>query len=227
MDDEERSPAPTARSAGGRGYAARVLPDRDLAGLGPTPGLPDEAFEHDGLLTKRTLRALALAHLRPAPGARLWDLGCGAGSVAIEWARAGGLEPPAEAIGVEQDPVRADRARRNAARLGVGAQVEIRCGDVDAAVSSLPRPDAVFLGGGLSSHLLERCLAALPAGGRLVAHAVTLESEATLVAALREHGGEVLRVAVEAVAPLGGRLGWRPARAIVHFSHTRGVAGGR
>lgn len=186
-----------------------------VLGLPDVPGLPDEAFEHDGLVTKRAVRALALAHLRPRDHQRLWDLGAGCGSVAIEWVRA---YPASTAIGVERDPVRAARARTNAIRMADPARLEIREATIAEAVSSLPTPDAVFIGGGVDRSTLDACLAALPTGGRLVAHAVTLETEQVLLAARQRYGGGLTRLAVEHAEPLGRYLGWRPLRPVVQWS---------
>ncbi len=184
-------------------------------GLPTLPGLPDDAFEHDGQLTKRDLRASALARLAPLPGQLLWDVGAGAGSVAIEWSRA---HPRNRAVAVERDQVRADRIRRNAERLGV-PELRVVTGPAPEALTGLPAPDAVFVGGGLAS--LDVCREALRDGGRLVAHAVTLESEQVLAAAYREHGGELVRLAVEHAAPLGGFTGWTPARTVTQWSYSK------
>jgi precorrin-6Y C5,15-methyltransferase (decarboxylating) len=186
----------------------------------PTPrtswaaGLPDDAFEHDGQLTKRDARASALSRLAPRPGAVLWDLGAGAGSVGIEWLRA---HPLTEAVAVEADADRASRIRRNAGCLGV-PRLRVVEGAAPGALEGLPVPDAVFIGGGLSEHLLERCLDALHPHGRLVAHGVTLETEQVLAAAYRLHGGELTRIAVEHAAPLGSRTGWTPLRAVTQWT---------
>ncbi|WP_236789013.1 precorrin-6y C5,15-methyltransferase (decarboxylating) subunit CbiE [Amycolatopsis sp. GM8] len=178
----------------------------------PLLGLPDDVFEHDGQLTKRDLRALALARLEPLPGQLLWDVGAGAGSVAIEWSRA---HPSNRAIAIERDAERAACIGRNAETLGV-PDLQVVTGAVPDALDRLPAPNAVFLGGGLSSW--RRCFDALAPGGRLVAHAVTLESEQVLAQAYRECGGELTRVAVEHAAPLGGFTGWTPARTVTQWS---------
>jgi precorrin-6Y C5,15-methyltransferase (decarboxylating) len=183
----------------------------------PAPGLPDEAFENDGQLTKRDVRASALAQLRPVPGQLLWDLGAGAGSVAIEWAR---MNPRCRAVAVERDPDRADRIRRNADRLGVPA-VRVVIGEAAAVLAELPPPDAIFIGGGVSGALIDRGWAALSGGGRLVAHAVTVESERVLLDAWRRLGGELSRISVERMEAIGSLHGWRPARAVVQWSITR------
>jgi len=180
-------------------------------------GLPDEAFEHDGQLTKRDLRASALARLAPRPGALLWDVGAGSGSVGIEWLRA---HPATEAVAVESDPERAARIGRNAARLGV-PRLLVVTGRAPDALADLPAPDAVFVGGGASEQVVERCLDALAPHGRLVAHGVTLETEQLLAAAYQRHGGELTRISVEHAAPLGGRTGWTPLRAVTQWAVAR------
>lgn len=181
------------------------------------PGLPDDAFDHDGLITKRHARASAFAFLRPRVGELLWDIGTGSGAMAIEWCRAA---PDARAIGLERNPERAARARSNVERLAAG-RVEVRVGDAAALVSDLPRPDAVFVGGGATSGVLEACWAALAPGGRLVAHSVTVESEHVLVEMYRAHGGELARIGIEHAEPLGRFLAWTPLRAITAWSVRR------
>ena len=179
------------------------------------PGLSDDAFEHDGQLTKRDLRASALARLAPRPGALLWDVGAGAGSVSVEWMRA---HPTCRAVAVERDAARAARAGRNAARLGVPG-LEVVTGRAPAVLAGLPGPDAVFVGGGATAEgVLDACRDALRPGGRLVVHGVTLETEALLVGEHGRHGGELTRVSVETAAPLGGFSAWTPARAVVQWS---------
>ncbi|MFY0407081.1 precorrin-6y C5,15-methyltransferase (decarboxylating) subunit CbiE [Solicola sp. PLA-1-18] len=179
------------------------------------PGLPDDAFEHDGQLTKRDVRASALARLAPTPGELLWDVGAGAGSLGIEWMRA---HPRNRAVAVEGDPVRAERIARNASALGVPA-LQVVTGRAPDALAGLPAPDAVFVGGGATvDGLLEACVAALRPGGRLVAHGVTLETEARLHRAYVEHGGELTRLSVEHADAIGGFTGWAPARAVVQWS---------
>ena len=185
---------------------------------GWTAGLPDDAYDHDGQLTKRDLRACALARLAPAPGQLLWDIGAGAGSIGIEWMRA---HPSCRAIAVEANHQRAQRITDNAANLGVPG-LQVLCAAAPAALAELPAPDAVFVGGGLTTPaVLDDCLQALRPGGRLVAHAVTLETEAVMVAAHRDHGGELCRIHVEHAAPLGSFTGWTPARAVTQWAWTR------
>ena len=197
--------------------AIECLADAGAPAYGWTPGLPDDAYGHDGQLTKRDLRAAALARLAPRPGELLWDLGAGSGSIGIEWAR---TDPRCRTIAVERDPERAARIAENAARLGVPG-LEVITGDTATTVAELPTPDAIFVGGGLSAELLRGCWDRLPSGGRLVAHAVTLETEQLLVDGWREHGGELVRIGVERMEPLGRFHGWKPARPVVQWSVAR------
>ena len=213
----------TGTAAGWSGSAPRLhvlaLELDGPAAAGWTPGLPDDAFEHDGQLTKRDLRASALARLAPVPGEHLWDVGAGAGSIGIEWMRA---HRTCRATAVESHPERAARITRNAARLGVPG-LEVVPGRAPDALAGLPAPDAVFVGGGATAPgVLDACLAALAGGGRLVAHGVTLETEQLLARLLTEHGGELTRTAVETAAPVGGFTGWTPARTVTQWAYTRG-----
>lgn len=180
-------------------------------------GLPDDVFEHDGQLTKRDARASALARLAPRPGALLWDVGAGAGSISIEWLRA---HPLTEAVAIEGDAERAARITRNAARLGV-PRIRVVHGRAPDALAGLRAPDAVFIGGGMSEELVEHCLAALAPHGRLVAHGVTLETEQLLAASYQRHGGELTRISVEHAAQLGGMTGWTPLRTVTQWTVTR------
>ena len=191
------------------------LPTSDeLATLGTTPGLADEAFEHDGLITKRHVRASAFAFLRPAAGELLWDVGLGSGAMAIEWCRAA---PGASAIGLERKAERAERARRNIERM-VPGRVRIVIGEASRALAGLPAPDAVFLGGGVTDGVLDDCWAALKPGGRIVAHGVTLDTETLLAGWYRAHGGSLSRLLVENVEQLGRFLSWTPARAVTQWA---------
>ncbi|MGW8631743.1 precorrin-6y C5,15-methyltransferase (decarboxylating) subunit CbiE [Streptomyces sp. NPDC055793] len=187
----------------------------DALRLGAVPGLPDAAYEHDGQLTKRHIRAATLGALAPAPGELLWDVGGGSGSIAVEWMR---THPACRAITVERDPARAERITRNAERLGVPG-LQVVTGAAPEALAGLPRPDAVFVGGGLTAPgLLAACWDALPDGGRMVANTVTLESEALLADAHRRHGGELVRLAVAHAVPVGGFTGWRQAMPVTQWT---------
>lgn len=182
--------------------------------LGWAPGLPDDAFEHDGQITKRDVRASALSRLQPRPGEHLWDVGGGSGSIGIEWMRA---HPSCRATAVEAHPERAARIVRNAHALGVPG-LRVVEGRAPAALAGLDAPDAVFIGGGATvPGVLEACLAALRPGGRLVVHGVTLETEVVLAEAHKAHGGELTRLSVEASAPIGRFTGWTPARTITQW----------
>jgi precorrin-6Y C5,15-methyltransferase (decarboxylating) len=182
------------------------------------PGLPDDAFENDGALTKRHVRAATLAALAPTPCALLWDVGAGSGSVAIEWLRA---EASARAIAIERREDRAERIRGNAATLGVPS-LEVVIGGAPGALDGLEAPDAVFIGGGLTAPgLIARCWDALGPWGRIVANAVTLEGEHMLVAARAEHGGELARIEVAHAEPIGSFTGWRAQRPVVQWSCAR------
>ncbi|MYZ48010.1 precorrin-6y C5,15-methyltransferase (decarboxylating) subunit CbiE [Propylenella binzhouense] len=177
-------------------------------------GLPDDAFRHDGKITKREARALALAKLAPHPGARLWDVGAGCGSIAIEWMRAADR---AEAIALEPRADRRALAALNAAHLGVPG-LRIVDGAAPEALAGLDEPDAVFLGGGIARETIAAVCRALPSGGRLVAHAVTLESEAELLAARAGHGGDLVRLSVARAEAVGPFTGWRPAMPVTQWA---------
>ena len=174
--------------------------------LARTPGLSDELFEHDGQITKREIRAITLSALGPRRGELLWDVGAGAGSVAIEWMLA---DPSLRAIAIEARNDRAVRIRRNAAAFGVPG-LEIVEGRAPAAFDDLAPPDAVFIGGG-AIDVLDAAVRALRPCGRLVVNAVTLETEALLVARHATLGGDLTRVEIARAEPVGRRHGWRPA----------------
>lgn len=185
-------------------------------------GLPDDAFLHDGQLTKRAVRAATLAALAPLPGELLWDVGAGCGSIAIEWLRAA---QGTRAVAVERMPVRAGFIARNAARLGVPG-IEIVTGEAPEALAGLAAPDAIFLGGGTSHPALWEALwQALTPGGRLVANAVTVEGEAALAQWHRRHGGSLTRLSVAHAEPLGDQLGWRPAMTVTQLAATKDASG--
>jgi precorrin-6B C5,15-methyltransferase / cobalt-precorrin-6B C5,C15-methyltransferase len=187
------------------GANARIVP---LA-----PSLDDALFENDGQLTKREVRAVTLSSLAPRHGELLWDIGLGAGSVAIEWLL---CHPSLRAIGIEERAERATRAAHNAAALGT-PDLEIVTGRAPDALTSLAAPDAIFIGGGLSDGVLESAWDALKPGGRLVANAVTIEGEQQLSAALLRFGGELVRIEIARAEPVGMLHGWRPAMPVTHW----------
>ncbi|MGB0570895.1 MAG: precorrin-6y C5,15-methyltransferase (decarboxylating) subunit CbiE [Alphaproteobacteria bacterium] len=198
------------------GPDARIFPQ--------VPGLPDNAFVHDGQMTKRIIRAATIAALAPLPGQTLWDLGAGCGSVAIEWLRtAQDIQGQgATAIAVERDADRCAMAAQNAARLGTPF-LDIVHDDTAQAVPKLTNPDAVFIGGGLSEDedLIGNIWERLGPSGRLVANVVTLEGETALLNAHAKHGGELTRIAVSHADPVGGLTGWRPAMPVTQWSVVR------
>ncbi len=213
------------------GLASEDWQDRDLADFnslaieclaGPgavlrprAPGLPDEAFRHDGQMTKREVRAATLSALMPMPGQLLWDVGAGCGSVSVEWMRA---ERHARAIAVERHEARLEMIAENAQALGTPG-LKIVAGEAPAVLEGLEAPDAVFIGGGATSDgLIDLCWNALKPGGRLVANAVTLESEQILVNRHAELGGELCRIAVSRAAPVGPYHGWRPLMPVTQYS---------
>ncbi|PKU21733.1 precorrin-6y C5,15-methyltransferase (decarboxylating) subunit CbiE [Telmatospirillum siberiense] len=182
--------------------------------LACVPGLPDDAFHHDGQLTKREIRAATLAALAPWPGAHLWDVGAGCGSIAIEWCRAGGT-----ATAIEKDADRCAMIGGNALALGV-PHLDLRQGSApDVLAGIATRPDALFVGGGLSAPgVLDACWAALPSGGRMVANAVTAESEALLLAWQARNGGSLTRLSIARLESTGRFHSWHPAMPVTQYS---------
>ncbi|MHC8322573.1 precorrin-6y C5,15-methyltransferase (decarboxylating) subunit CbiE [Pseudomonas sp. GB2N2] len=171
-------------------------------------GLPDSAFKHDGQLTKRDVRAITLARLAPVPGELLWDVGAGSGSIGIEWMR---THPSCRALAIEADEGRQSLIEHNRDALGVPGLQLIR-GKAPQALAGLERPDAVFIGGGVTREgVLDACWTQLKPGGRLIANAVTLQSEMTLMAWREQHGGELTRIHIAQAQPLGDFDTWRQA----------------
>lgn len=186
------------------------------AGLSRASGLPDDVFAHDGQITKRPVRALTLSALAPRPGQRLWDVGAGSGSISVEWCLAGG-----HALSIEARPDRVSVIRTNAARFGVTDLLTVVEGEAPSVLGNLPAPDAIFVGGGASAALFDLLWSRIATNARLVANAVTLETEALLVAQHDHRGGELMRIEVAHAAPLGGMRGWVPARPVVQWSVVR------
>ncbi len=182
------------------------------------PGLTDDLFQHDGTMTKQEVRAVTVGKLMPMRGALLWDVGCGCGSVAVEWMRAARY---ARAIGIEPKPERQVFAAANAVALGVPG-LRIVDGVAPAALDGLEAPDAIFIGGGLSREAFAACWDALRPLGRLVANAVTLESEALLLALYKDHGGALVKLNVQRAEPIGastaGLTGWRPMMPVTQWA---------
>jgi precorrin-6Y C5,15-methyltransferase (decarboxylating) len=190
--------------------AVDFLPDERVGGV-----LPDDLLHHDGQITKPTVRAVTLAALAPRPGELLWDVGSGSGSIAVEWCRSGS---GCRAVAFETRPARRDRIIANA--IAFGADIDVR-GEAQEGFEGAAQPDAIFIGGGLTGPgLVDACLAQLPAGGRLVANAVTAESEALLVQWHTRLGGELRRFQHYQGEPLGGFTGWRPQMPITQWQLT-------
>lgn len=203
-----------ANIAGLNVVAIECVAGPDAVWLPMCAGLPDEAFCHDGQLTKSVVRAATLAALRPYPGALLWDVGAGCGSVAIEWMRAA---PNARALAVESNTSRCQLIVKNSANLGVPG-VKLVKGHAPDILLELSRPDAVFIGGGLTMDgMFEICWRALLPAGVLVANGVTLEGETMLINLHAKHGGQLLRISVEQAAPMGKFNGWQQARPVTQL----------
>lgn len=196
--------------------AVEVMPDADARIFGMAPGLPDDAFIHDGLLTKREIRAVTLSALSPRPGEILWDVGAGNGSIAIEWLR---INPSGRALAVERDHDRAQVLRINANRLGAPS-VEIIEGSAPDVLDEIPGdPDVIFIGGGLTSgETLETCWDRLPSGGRLVVNVVALESAALLFAFQKRFGGTLTQLAIARNAPVGAMTKFEPMAPVIQYA---------
>jgi precorrin-6Y C5,15-methyltransferase (decarboxylating) len=186
--------------------AITCIADPGITGWSRLAGLPDTAYHHDGQLTKRAVRAITLAALAPLPGQLLWDVGAGCGSIGIEWMRS---HARCRAIAIESHTTRRQYIADNAAALGT-PDLQIIAGEAPAALQGLPPPDAVFIGGGLTTaNLLATCWQALRTGGRLVANAVTVESEQLLLQWHSQCGGELSRIALQRAEPISKFFGWK------------------
>jgi precorrin-6Y C5,15-methyltransferase (decarboxylating) len=186
-------------------------------GIPRAAGLPDDLFAHDGQITRRAVRALTLSALAPHAGEVLWDIGAGSGSVGIEWLLAGGGHVHA----IEAAADRAARARANAETFGLSHRYTLHEHRAPEGLDALPAPDAVFIGGGASETLLTRLWEVTPPGTRIVANAVTLETEALLTRWSATQGGTLLRIDLAEAAAIGPKRGWRAAWPIVQWSITR------
>jgi precorrin-6Y C5,15-methyltransferase (decarboxylating) len=182
-------------------------------GLSQSCGLADDLFAHDGQITKRPMRALALSALAPRAGERLWDIGAGSGSVSVEWALSDGT-----AVAIEQRDDRAANIRVNAVSFGLADKIDIAVGHAPEVLRGLAPPQAVFFGGGLDGVMFDAVWSLVPRRTRLVAHAVTLETEALLHELQRRRGGELMRVEIAHAAPLGDFRSWEAVRPVVQWS---------
>ncbi|MCK1715379.1 MULTISPECIES: precorrin-6y C5,15-methyltransferase (decarboxylating) subunit CbiE [unclassified Bradyrhizobium] len=185
-------------------------------GIPRSSGVADDLFVHDGQITKRPVRALALSALAPRAGERLWDIGAGSGSISIEWALCGGT-----AVAIEAREDRAANIRSNAAALGLAHRIAVIAGTAPEALAALEVPDAVFIGGGIDTEMFDAVWSRLAQGTRLVAHAVTIETEALLGELHQRHGGELMRVEIAHAGPLGRYRSWETARPVVQWSAVR------
>lgn len=185
-------------------------------GIPRSSGLSDDLFVHDGQITKRPVRALALSALAPRPGERLWDIGAGSGSISVEWALCGGT---ATAIEARED--RTANICSNAATFGLEHRITVITAAAPEALAKLDPPNAAFIGGGLDSAMFDAIWSRLAPGARLVAHAVTLETEALLGELHQRHGGELMRVEIAHAAPLGRYRSWEATRPVVQWSAMR------
>ena len=201
-----------------RGFSHPVCVAFEVAGDGDVlplaSGRGDHWFDSDGQITKQPVRALTLSALAPRPFEQLWDIGGGSGSIGIEWLLS---DSTLSATAIEPRPDRADRIRENAAKLGVD-RLHVLEGKAPDVLSGLPAPDVVFVGGGLSPALMAY-LETLPKGTRLVANAVTLESEALLTQAQAWLGGDLMRIEIANTAAIGPKRGWRAAYPITQWTH--------
>lgn len=198
------------------------------AGRSLAPGLADDAYLHDGQLTKREVRAITLARLAPRAGQHLWDIGAGAGSIAIEWLLAGAATPdhPTTAIALESSAERIAVIIENAHRLGV-PELGVMEGRAPDILPDAPDPDAVFIGGGVGTPgLIDDCLFRLKPGGRLVANAVSLAGEARLLDLQRRHGGDLLRLAISRAEPMGRTVGWKSMAPVTQWALVKAAPSG-
>jgi precorrin-6Y C5,15-methyltransferase (decarboxylating) len=194
--------------------AIEVIAAANARVLARAAGLPDHLFEHDGQISKREIRAVTLSALGPRRGELLWDIGAGSGSIAIEWMLA---DPTMRAIAVEARADRAARIRRNAAAFGVPG-LDVIEGTAPGAFEGLATPDAIFIGGGAGDPVLDAAITALRPGGRLVVNAVTLATEAALIARHGALGGELIRISIARADAVGTKTGWRPAMPVTQWA---------
>jgi precorrin-6Y C5,15-methyltransferase (decarboxylating) len=183
------------------------------------PGLPDSAYHHDGQLTKREVRAVTLSALAPLPKQLLWDIGAGCGSIAIEWLRS---DRRCQAIAIERHQTRLQYIADNAAALGV-PHLKLVAGSAPLALKDLPQPDAIFIGGGVTTpDLLATCWQALRSGGRLVVNAVTVESEQVQFQGQQQWGGELTRIGIQRAEAIGKFLGWKALATVTQWVVVKG-----
>ncbi|OBA74147.1 precorrin-6Y-methylase [Mycobacterium sp. 1554424.7] len=190
--------------------AVHYLPDERMSSY------PDDAFAHDGQITKHGVRAVTLAALAPRPGERLWDVGAGSGSISVEWCLSW---RGCSALAFERHEWRRLNIGANAAAFGVNIDVR---GEAPEGFDGAEAPSAIFIGGGLTQPgLLDACLEKLPSGGRLVVNAVTAESESLLTQCYSRFGGQLRRLQHYQGEPVGGFTGWRPQFPVTQWTMTK------
>jgi precorrin-6B C5,15-methyltransferase / cobalt-precorrin-6B C5,C15-methyltransferase len=193
--------------------AIECITDADTVQLPITPGLPDNAFSHDGQLTKREIRAATVSALSPFPGMTLWDVGAGCGSISIEWMR---QNPQNKAIAFENRDDRANHISQNARKLGVPG-LKLLCGKAPEILSDQPAPDRIFIGGGLTNGVFEHCWSALKTGGVLVANTVTTQGESLAFGLAETYDGELTRLNFSRAVKIGGFTSWKPYRQVTQL----------
>ncbi|MCC5641241.1 precorrin-6y C5,15-methyltransferase (decarboxylating) subunit CbiE [Nostoc sp. CHAB 5844] len=199
--------------------AVDCIADVGVLSLPRLPGLADNAYHHDGQLTKREVRAITLSTLAPMPGELLWDVGAGCGSISIEWMRS---HLRCQALAIEQNPSRLQYIADNAAALGT-PNLQIIPGKSPSTLKDLPTPDAIFIGGGVTAAgLFDICWQALRPSGRLVANAVTIEAEQALFQWHEKVGGSFTRIAIQRAEPIGKFLGWRAMAPVTQWIAIKG-----
>ncbi len=145
--------------------------------------LPEDHFDHrDSMVTKREVRAVALAALAPAPGRTIWDVGAGSGSVGVECARLG-----ADVVAVERDDEQCARVHANARRHGV--RLEVVPGQAPGVLTGLRDADAVVVGGG-GTEVVD-AVASRPGARTVVVALAAVERIAPAMQSLRHNGFEV------------------------------------
>lgn len=177
--------------------AAEVLPRR-------APGLPDEAFERgDVPMTKQEVRAAVLAKLAVRPEDILWDVGAGTGSVSVELAL---VAPRGRVYAVECRPEGCALIKANREKFRTRNLVLVE-GLAPDALSDLPAPDAVFIGGskGSLAAIVDAALDKNP-DARICVSAIALETLSAAVAALTAKGRtvQVSQIAVSRAKAVGG-----------------------
>lgn len=194
--------------------AIECVPTKGVDFQTALPGLPDHIFQSDGTMTKQEVRSITVAKLKPVRDALLWDVGCGCGTVAIEWMRAA---TNARAIGIDSRLDRCELSSINALNLGV-PDLKVVHGKAPESLHELAQPDAIFIGGGFTKETFEICFLELKLLGRLVVNAVTLESEVLVLDLYKVHGGELAKISINRVESIGSSAVWKPFKPITQWS---------